>query len=110
MYEFGVFIMLLLVFIVKQKTAYEMRISDWSSDVCSSDLSHYQALDGELPSPYGAPVGCLFVSRCPMADERCTRQPPPYRRYADGAVALCHYATDPIPVPPAHDLADVPTY
>src|SRR3546814_4571194 len=28
----------LLFFFVKQKTAYEMRISDWSSDVCSSDL------------------------------------------------------------------------
>src|SRR3546814_5886023 len=27
-----------IVFLVKQKTAYEMRISDWSSDVCSSDL------------------------------------------------------------------------
>src|SRR3546814_21115079 len=27
------------VFVFKQKTAYEMRISDWSSDVCSSDLS-----------------------------------------------------------------------
>src|SRR3546814_15981568 len=27
-----------LFFIFKQKTAYEMRISDWSSDVCSSDL------------------------------------------------------------------------
>src|SRR3546814_9020846 len=27
-----------LVFFFKQKTAYEMRISDWSSDVCSSDL------------------------------------------------------------------------
>src|SRR3546814_5457505 len=26
------------VFVFKQKTAYEMRISDWSSDVCSSDL------------------------------------------------------------------------
>src|SRR3546814_9312720 len=26
------------VFFYKQKTAYEMRISDWSSDVCSSDL------------------------------------------------------------------------
>src|SRR3546814_7839128 len=26
------------VFFFKQKTAYEMRISDWSSDVCSSDL------------------------------------------------------------------------
>src|SRR3546814_9515478 len=28
----------LVVFFVKQKTAYEMSISDWSSDVCSSDL------------------------------------------------------------------------
>src|SRR3546814_7042428 len=27
------------LFFFKQKTAYEMRISDWSSDVCSSDLS-----------------------------------------------------------------------
>src|SRR3546814_9450931 len=30
--------MLFFVFFFKQKTAYEMRISDWSSDVCSSDL------------------------------------------------------------------------
>src|SRR3546814_7214172 len=29
---------LLCFFFFKQKTAYEMRISDWSSDVCSSDL------------------------------------------------------------------------
>src|SRR3546814_16764975 len=29
---------LILFFFFKQKTAYEMRISDWSSDVCSSDL------------------------------------------------------------------------
>src|SRR3546814_1634786 len=28
----------MIVFFFKQKTAYEMRISDWSSDVCSSDL------------------------------------------------------------------------
>src|SRR3546814_1091149 len=28
----------LIFFFFKQKTAYEMRISDWSSDVCSSDL------------------------------------------------------------------------
>src|SRR3546814_1554124 len=27
------------IFFFKQKTAYEMRISDWSSDVCSSDLA-----------------------------------------------------------------------
>src|SRR3546814_2341256 len=30
---------MLVVFFLKQKTAYEMRISDWSSDVCSSDLA-----------------------------------------------------------------------
>src|SRR3546814_9747833 len=29
----------MVFFFFKQKTAYEMRISDWSSDVCSSDLS-----------------------------------------------------------------------
>src|SRR3546814_8915093 len=35
-----------LVFFFKQKTAYEMRISDWSSDVCSSDP----------PTPYPSPT------------------------------------------------------
>src|SRR3546814_1347313 len=36
-----------IVFFFKQKTAYEMRISDWSSDVCSSDL--FVWLDGLRP-------------------------------------------------------------
>src|SRR3546814_1419438 len=42
-----------VIFFFKQKTAYEMRISDWSSDVCSSDL-HLRILgkravsDGEV--------------------------------------------------------------
>src|SRR3546814_5885334 len=31
---------MLFICLFKQKTAYEMRISDWSSDVCSSDLHH----------------------------------------------------------------------
>src|SRR3546814_7729260 len=31
-------IVLFFIFFFKQKTAYELRISDWSSDVCSSDL------------------------------------------------------------------------
>src|SRR3546814_20066531 len=34
-----------LFFLFKQKTAYEMRISDWSSDVCSSDLHLAAAAD-----------------------------------------------------------------
>src|SRR3546814_9043539 len=37
---------ILCVFFFKQKTAYEMRISDWSSDVCASDLIRQQK-DGE---------------------------------------------------------------
>src|SRR3546814_6847724 len=32
-------------FLFKQKTAYEMRISDWSSDVCSSDLYDVQEIE-----------------------------------------------------------------
>src|SRR3546814_1347332 len=36
---------MVVVFFFKQKTAYEMRISDWSSDVCSSDL--LSLIDGE---------------------------------------------------------------
>src|SRR3546814_5124755 len=35
----GSFLLFDLFFFFKQKTAYEMRISDWSSDVCSSDLT-----------------------------------------------------------------------
>src|SRR3546814_11552113 len=40
----------MFVFFFKQKTAYEMRISDWSSDVCSSDLGQDQPgrLDGDV--------------------------------------------------------------
>src|SRR3546814_7825408 len=45
-----------IVFFCKQKTAYEMRISDWSSDVCSSDLAspqqHWRAQAGAT-SPHG---------------------------------------------------------
>src|SRR3546814_1921348 len=35
----GASVVVVSFFFFKQKTAYEMRISDWSSDVCSSDLS-----------------------------------------------------------------------
>src|SRR3546814_4531352 len=59
------------VFFFKQKTAYEMRISDWSSDVCSSDLADGAA--GELrtarhPRPLRRPLsGALRRTRlCPV--------------------------------------------
>src|SRR3546814_4888133 len=39
---------LCFVFFFKQKTAYEMRISDWSSDVCSSDLFPLNGWSGSM--------------------------------------------------------------
>src|SRR3546814_9669137 len=39
------------VFVFKQKTAYEMRISDWSSDVCSSDLREIRPIDADPGRP-----------------------------------------------------------
>src|SRR3546814_17156623 len=38
-----------IFFFFKQKTAYEMRISDWSSDVCSSDLRGRHAVPASRP-------------------------------------------------------------
>src|SRR3546814_5856967 len=51
--------MFFLFFFFKQKTAYEMRISDWSSDVCSSDLEA-----GEL----AASAGYTYQSRVSFQD------------------------------------------
>src|SRR3546814_7392569 len=39
------------IFFFKQKTAYEMRISDWSSDVCSSDLESARFAYAEINVP-----------------------------------------------------------
>src|SRR3546814_8521740 len=52
------FFIVVLFFFFKQKTAYEMRISDWSSDGCSSDLRvGIERVDGEIaPGGVFAPV------------------------------------------------------
>src|SRR3546814_18780498 len=58
-----ILIIVIIFFFFKQKTAYEMRISDWSSDVCSSDLgvpvSHLGHMDQLLD---GIPVGEMNTS------------------------------------------------
>src|SRR3546814_5218856 len=46
-----------IFFFFKQKTAYEMRISDWSSDVCSTDLVNTASLAGHVSAPFMAPYG-----------------------------------------------------
>src|SRR3546814_5787785 len=54
-----------MIFFFKQKTAYEMRISDWSSDVCSSDL--------------GLQPNSAETSDAPTTDERKASSPSPAR-------------------------------
>src|SRR3546814_18447113 len=62
-------------FFFKQRTAYEMRISDWSSDVCSSDLERLpasRARGGRAPPREGHDVHAELhqhgdVRRCPRA-------------------------------------------
>src|SRR3546814_3899921 len=44
----SVLCVLFYFFFFKQKTAYELRISDWSSDVCSSDLGNHANADAVL--------------------------------------------------------------
>src|SRR3546814_3355927 len=52
--------MCIVFFFVKQKTAYEMRISDWSSDVCSSDLKR---TDGGWLYRNRAPISAEFIGQ-----------------------------------------------
>src|SRR3546814_2062721 len=66
------YIVSFLFFFFKQKTAYEMRISDWSSDVCSSDLAFSQALDTVCSNPYPE---LKLHDRSPAAARPRTRNP-----------------------------------
>src|SRR3546814_1152571 len=61
-----------LFFFFKQKTAYEMRISDWSSDVCSSDLQGALSIKGHMMSRSTSQVAahCLAVTNHGLALQR----------------------------------------
>src|SRR3546814_20619988 len=70
MFQSSVYV--LFIFFFKQKTAYEMRISDWSLDVCSSDLEHERCQPGALRNAGAADrerdPDVFLVGRC-LADE-----------------------------------------
>src|SRR3546814_5124637 len=84
-YVFLYLCLYLFLFCFKQKTAYELRISDWSSDVCSSDLA-----SGRLPLPCSA----AFARMC-----RRTCGPKPFRseerRVGKERVSTCRYRWSP---------------
>src|SRR3546814_6328020 len=68
-------ISLVLFFFFKQKTAYEMRISDWSSDVCSSDLERGHAINPR--TSVSLPVTAAAAAIAGLT--RCVRAPGPWR-------------------------------
>src|SRR3546814_1523372 len=65
------FVILIFSFFFKQKPAYDVRISDWSSDVCSSDLnkvSDGRDKDRHLPGPlFGGPAVLRHRVHGPLA-------------------------------------------
>src|SRR3546814_5568855 len=62
------------VFFFKQKTAYEMRISDWSSDVCSSDLNSWHwSRSHDYERSLGADADCS-ADECPRIRRQSSDQ------------------------------------
>src|SRR3546814_4450464 len=66
------YVVCVLMCLFKQKTAYEMRISDWSSDVCSSDLIGAIGLSGEIG---GIPILRISDSGVRITRDRLERLP-----------------------------------
>src|SRR3546814_5814601 len=62
-------------FLCKQKTAYEMRISDWSSDVCSSDLT----VEIRVKGMSAAQFGDWFKSALDVQEKLISANPEHYR-------------------------------
>src|SRR3546814_3539080 len=86
-------------FFFKQKTAYEMRISDWSSDVCSSDLQYPRVGRGAAPPPEGirpasgTGAACL---RAPLVVRSLVRKDNPWENIGEGEQILAFGITGPV--------------
>src|SRR3546814_17187494 len=75
------------LFFVKQKTAYEMRISDWSSDVCSSDLERHRHDVRPSPKVTGAQQEAQSEGSDEVDAERGPREVPRCERRAEAVAS-----------------------
>ena len=55
-----------------------------------AEVGRPELVDGELPSPMNPPSGCVFRTRCPLADDECARSVPELRPRRDGRLVACH--------------------
>src|SRR3546814_3886334 len=98
-----------LFFFFKQKTAYEMRISDWSSDVCSSDLKHLIAAMARVKSylDYGAftPIQAAACAALNGPQDIVEKNRALYHKRRDVLVESFGRAGWDIPSPPASMFA-----
>src|SRR3546814_1609604 len=72
--------MYVVFFFFKQKTAYEMRISDWSSDVCSSDLDVRRLFHIGVLGP-DAMVAEMIAMVAPQDDDGVVGKPFAFERF-----------------------------
>src|SRR3546814_3829960 len=98
-------------FLFKEKTAYEMRISDWSADVCASDLVRGRKIGlalagqaeparGAVDQPHPQPV---FDPGKPAADSRGRKSE--FQGGLRQAVALCDHREEPHVALAAHVIS-----
>ena len=57
----------------------------------NAELGRPELVDGELPSPMNPPSGCVFRTRCPMAQAQCAHEAPALKAMADGRQVACHF-------------------
>src|SRR5881628_409578 len=98
------FLIFFFFFFFKQKTAYEMSVSDWSSDVCSSDLPEF-GLDG-APDPLRAipELGPWVVAHHVTRYLRTAATPPNALRRSCPSSESFEMSSTVVPIPPASEV------
>ena len=61
-------------------------------DPRAEDIRERVILEGDLPSPSNPPPGCVFSTRCPIAEQKCSSEVPRWREIRDHHWVACHFA------------------
>lgn len=61
-------------------------------DPRAEDIRKRTILEGDLPSPSNPPPGCVFNTRCPIAEQKCSSEVPEWRELGEDHWVACHFA------------------